>query len=57
MSAKVKEKTKERLTISIDADLLQSLDRFCKRENRTRSNAVELTIKEFLNSHFKEEKA
>lgn len=56
MPAKPKEKTKERLTISIDADLLKQLDSFCRKESRTRSNAIELTVRAFLNSHYKEEK-
>ena len=43
--------SKDRITMSIDHALHEALEKYCKKEKRSKSNAVELAIEEFLNNH------
>lgn len=50
------EKKRERVTLSIDKSLMDELRKYCLRDKRPYSSAVEIAVEEYLKKAKKEKK-
>ena len=52
-----KPKNNKTYTLSLDADLIKTLDKICEKERRTRSSAIELAVEMYIARARKNEEA